>query len=357
MEKYYMVSRLRSDAEFRYDTLTLRRLTGPLGKRGWVFQEIVLSPRTLYYGADRLLWDCIECEADDAQAMQERLAVYRTASDYKFAFAQSQSTADDSSYLDSSFLYVHHNITDSLWNKVVEEYTNTNLTYESDKWLAISGLAERYMERTGRTLYAGLHQDQLLRDMGWWSHSPAGRLSNGAPTWSWLSCRSGVNLTNAPAMKLFATLVCMPNERIRDCTWHVVYNKETHQPAAPVAKPQRYPLTLSGHVRTFRYTSHDGKSDMSSFSTIFDTYHIGIEHLWLDLPLANDTKLWGVAYSTSYPFGSGLRVMLLAPATHDDKFWQSVGFCLTILFEPWDNRGEREKFLNAFGPVEEFMIV
>ncbi|KAL8638666.1 MAG: hypothetical protein Q9226_008974, partial [Calogaya cf. arnoldii] len=41
----------------------------PLGKRGWVFQEIVLSPRTIFYGPGGISWDCVEEEANEAPGL------------------------------------------------------------------------------------------------------------------------------------------------------------------------------------------------------------------------------------------------------------------------------------------------
>lgn len=32
----------------------------PLNKRGWVFQERLMSPRTLHFGMDRIVWECLD---------------------------------------------------------------------------------------------------------------------------------------------------------------------------------------------------------------------------------------------------------------------------------------------------------
>lgn len=39
----------------------------PLYKRGWVFQELSLSPRVIHYGREELIWHCLtdsKCESD-----------------------------------------------------------------------------------------------------------------------------------------------------------------------------------------------------------------------------------------------------------------------------------------------------
>ncbi len=96
--KRYMTSKL-SDTESRDETFGKE----PLGKRGWVFQELVLSPRTIYYGAGRILWDCITDEADEAQTMEARLCYTQTAPGYKSAFAHFRNTGTEPfSYSDES---------------------------------------------------------------------------------------------------------------------------------------------------------------------------------------------------------------------------------------------------------------
>lgn len=37
-----------------------------LRRRGWVFQENLLSPRTLYFGEDGIRWECLEMNRDEA---------------------------------------------------------------------------------------------------------------------------------------------------------------------------------------------------------------------------------------------------------------------------------------------------
>jgi hypothetical protein len=342
--KRYMTSKL-SDMESRDETFG----KGPLGKRGWVFQELVLSPRTIYYGAGRILWDCITDEADEAQTMEARLCYTQTAPGYKSAFAHFRNTGTE------PFSYSDESLRDSLWNRVVEQYTSTELTYESDRWLAVSGLATRYMERTGQTFVAGLRWDRLLEDMSWWSHSPAGKLSNGAPSWSWLSCRSGVGTRIVKPDELLATLVALPDKQMSNCTWHVMY--EASDLPGQSTKPKCYPLKISGHVRSFRYVSQDGSVD-GSFSMRFHTYSMEAADLWLDLPLESGMSIWGVAYSFDSPFDPRFEIILLAPASHGYDCWQRVGVCRAIAHGfRWDNRGDSEKFLQEFGPVKELTIV
>lgn len=39
--------------------------SGKLLRRGWVLQERVLAPRTVFFGDDRIWWECVECNAQE----------------------------------------------------------------------------------------------------------------------------------------------------------------------------------------------------------------------------------------------------------------------------------------------------
>ena len=42
--------------------------TDLLKKRGWVLQERVLSPATLYYWTSEMFWECLGCTASESQS-------------------------------------------------------------------------------------------------------------------------------------------------------------------------------------------------------------------------------------------------------------------------------------------------
>ncbi|KAL8675755.1 MAG: hypothetical protein Q9224_007388, partial [Gallowayella concinna] len=197
----------------------------------------------------------------------------RAATSYKSLFARTESAQYQDFYL-----------RDTLWQDVISKYTATVLTYESDKWLAISGLARRYMEKTGRRLVAGLHLDFILEELAWWSDRPVGRLSNGAPTWSWLSCKSKVEIFAVKSNEVLATLVALPDEQMVDCTWHTIYSSVS--PTGETPQADRYPITISGHVRPFCYVAQEGRSN-ESFDARYHTYSLEAEtkRVWLDIPL------------------------------------------------------------------------
>lgn len=338
--KSYMTSKLRDEQSY-YSMFDEARL----GKRGWVFQEIQLSPRTIFYGDGRIFWACITHEADEAKAMrlhyQERSAIFR-----KSVFARSQSR--DFWQPSSSPQSLH-----DMWNRVVQEYTSTELTYASDRWVALAGLAARYMQITGQTLVAGLHWDHLLDDLSWQSRSPAGRLLNGAPTWSWLSCRSAVWTPNEHADELLVAMVALPDKNMRKNTWHVL-NEPSDRADQPMSL-KCYPLKISGHVRSFAYMSQGDSSLDESTLIKFSTFSMRAYFIRLDLPLEPGTKIRGVLHS----YDSSFIIILLAPAVnHGNDCWHRIGICHADVYGcKTDSPDDFESLLHAYGPVEELTIV
>jgi len=75
------------------------------------------------------------------------------------------------------------------WDGVVEEYSQLQLSRESDKLPALSGIAKEIMnsEETGPYL-AGLWKNQLPLKLAWTCSEPGKRpMRYRAPTWSWAS--------------------------------------------------------------------------------------------------------------------------------------------------------------------------
>ncbi|KAL8848827.1 MAG: hypothetical protein Q9221_006166 [Calogaya cf. arnoldii] len=334
----------------------------PLGKRGWIFQELVLSPRTIFYGPDGMSWACVQEEADEVHSMRQRMPYTKVATGHKSTFAHFRSPATE------SFHSLNKPPGNELWSDLVSKYTDTVLSYESDKWLAISGLARRYVESSGRKIVAGLHWDRLLEELAWWSDNPAGRILNGAPTWSWLSCKSKVDMRAAEPSKMLATMVALPDERLATRTWHIMYGPSS--PTSTTTQVNRYPIKISGYVRSFCYTTQKSRSSYhESFDANFEIYTIMAEtiHIWLDIPLEDGTTVWGVAHSWSWSHPE-LSMILFVPASHDEDCWRRVGMCRVRLsvrgcrapfrgFLNWDNPQDRETFLQAFGSVKELTIV
>jgi hypothetical protein len=167
--------------------------SAPLNCRGWVCQERLLSPRTLHFGTDQLYWECRTqtcCEFYPTGLPYVVPGVSRTKS--LFTKIESQ-MLDDLADQDEAIVYGYQ-----LWSDIVEKYSRSSLSFESDKLVAIAGLAAE-IQRIVRDEYcAGLWKKQLSSHLLWRANPTDRKQRDGlisgqdsleyiAPSWSWAS--------------------------------------------------------------------------------------------------------------------------------------------------------------------------
>jgi hypothetical protein len=163
---------------------------GPLSKRGWAFQENVLSTRTIHYTDSELVWECCtETVSEDG----------------------STPGGNKHSVLAYNMLNLQPN-PGRLWQDMVKNYTRRELTYPSDRLPGIAGIAQMIQSRTGFQYVAGLWKERLLLDLLWsipwdyynetpqgltgWSSRPSYRDSSvtlKGPSWSWASTTAAIS--------------------------------------------------------------------------------------------------------------------------------------------------------------------
>jgi hypothetical protein len=159
----------------------------PLSSRGWVAQERLLAPRTLHFTARKVVWECPTMTA--------------TETDTTAILEGKQLTPQPDWVSLRSGLGPVEKADECLrkWDEAIRIYTQGDLTFQSDKLIAVSGLASRL-----RTLW----NDESVRYLaGLWSHRLETSLlwvvSRGsqtldtiadqrAPSWSWAAVRGQV---------------------------------------------------------------------------------------------------------------------------------------------------------------------
>ncbi|KAI0533028.1 HET domain-containing protein [Xylaria digitata] len=158
----------------------------PLMQRGWVLQERVLSPRVVYYDADELKW---ECQADTDCQCGGMVVLSNFKLDYY------RSLKHDGAPLPYE------------WMRISEKYSCLKFTYDSDRAVALAGLAEQGVQSgKGGKYLAGLWERNLAHQLCW-------QVSNIhlrpdpyiAPSWSWLSVFGRVHYSN----RMDFTSVCL----------------------------------------------------------------------------------------------------------------------------------------------------
>ncbi|KAH7154483.1 heterokaryon incompatibility protein-domain-containing protein [Fusarium sp. MPI-SDFR-AT-0072] len=181
----------------------------PLLKRAWVFQERLLSRGTVYFAHDMLYWECGELYASelypeggpwDLQYRYKRFDIadrlpsgVQSVEDYRFKHVYTELltrelNAEKTVTDEEMFLYV--------WASVVAQYSVGKLSKETDKLIAIDGVAEQLTSIVPREKYLkGLwRQESLPLSLLWRTETeekpPSTRV---APSWSWASVYTPVD--------------------------------------------------------------------------------------------------------------------------------------------------------------------
>jgi len=124
-----------------------------LNRRGWVFQERLLSPRTIHF-SNQLFWECRELEAAESYPMglPEKLGLVMDEEyevDWRFCFELTHKERLFNLKVDPGSRY-------SVWQDIVESFTSCELTYERDKLVALSGLVSELQSTMDDEYLAGL---------------------------------------------------------------------------------------------------------------------------------------------------------------------------------------------------------
>lgn len=156
---------------------------GALDSRGWVYQERVLSPRTLLFTAAEMAWQCQKETRCECQFGSAALKIDSYPKGFSMADPRSRGSA------------LHEE-----WRNVVSEFTTRDITFTSDRLPATSGMAAAFHRSTSATYAFGLWKEDFARDLLWYvepdkiselgleTPHPSSRHSTFyAPSWSWAS--------------------------------------------------------------------------------------------------------------------------------------------------------------------------
>lgn len=173
----------------------------PLFKRGWVFQESILSSRILCIGFGTMRWFCPTAQFSDGGAFADDI-MRMSGIDPGFRFFSPLPRA-----LPDSQGYQIRQAHPGQWKILIKSYRERQLSFHSDALVAVSAVAELYGNsgRYGRYL-AGLWEKDLLPQLGWWAvptlhrrqtwksnEDPREHSICSAPSWSWASIEDPVS--------------------------------------------------------------------------------------------------------------------------------------------------------------------
>ncbi|KAI1778787.1 HET-domain-containing protein [Hypoxylon cercidicola] len=216
-----------------------------LNTRGWVLQETLLAPRTLWFGHQQLCFECPKGSVDEAGRTIRIVDQYRSKEFIQelrerplpswkkrllpllhglrlpLAIVVPWLSLSNIIHAKNLFTIRHRAIVwvpftlqgcfkppanslglshFNLWLRIIENYSSRELTKPADALPALSGLAREFHRATGDTYVAGLWKMDIVQGLSW-SRSPLRRkLPNGyvqeeptlpetylAPSWSWAS--------------------------------------------------------------------------------------------------------------------------------------------------------------------------
>jgi hypothetical protein len=181
--------------------------TWPWSSRAWTFQEYLLSPRTIFYGHENIMWECSYAFCDD-------LIGTRCPSSYKSKVGFGKERLTDKAHVSTKSPVKVRTVSklaegplstnmDS-WMKLVRDYRTRDLTKASDRVMALVGVAEAFGHNQELTYLAGVwaehlphcllwyvlykrrpnpHDDRPRQDDLWTVREAA---ATGVPSWSWL---------------------------------------------------------------------------------------------------------------------------------------------------------------------------
>ncbi|KAF5253386.1 hypothetical protein FANTH_1703 [Fusarium anthophilum] len=141
----------------------------PLRSRGWCLQEAVLSPRILHWSKHALVWQCNGTT---------RSLMYGSGLDTAQDTRTSQSHISLAQEPDSAI--------GDAWTELISRYSKMHFTFETDRLVAIQGLANRLVDLHGDEYFAGVFRSHLADGLLWKSsYDKAHNALAGVPTWSW----------------------------------------------------------------------------------------------------------------------------------------------------------------------------
>ena len=141
-------------------------------RRAWCFQERVLASRTLHFARNQMYWECEHGFDQEINAMgrgkikhYDEFSLERVANGLKEAYRSP-----------------HPDIERQPWFLMVRQYTSRELTKQSDKLPALSGVISELEKRLpGDKCYAGIWKSWFVRGMLWRLQNPEIDLTVMAP--------------------------------------------------------------------------------------------------------------------------------------------------------------------------------
>lgn len=151
--------------------------SSPLHARGWIFQERILSPRTIHFTSSQVVWECRK-----EYLLEDRIP-------WPPRYPNENPTI--SSLLREDM--IHRSIMDHWYHSIVSfRYSGRVFTKPRDRLIALAGIASVYQHLTKDRYLAGIWVSSIAVGLGWKidrirRSKPTSIEDRRWPTWSWVS--------------------------------------------------------------------------------------------------------------------------------------------------------------------------
>ncbi|RFN46163.1 hypothetical protein FIE12Z_9581 [Fusarium flagelliforme] len=153
----------------------------PLDTRGWTLQEFMLSSRMLIFSDYQLLWQCKQVDLQSVTGDDAGLDYQQHLESLPWAAFEDEGGPSFGAH-DSDKLY--------LWKTILRQYTERNLSNNSDRLPAITGIIAELRSVWKDTAIYGHWKDWFVQLLVWYKEEDAvvqERYLKRAPSWSWAS--------------------------------------------------------------------------------------------------------------------------------------------------------------------------
>ena len=178
-----------------FDAFGYQFSTWPAGNRGWIFQERQLTRRMLHFGPQQLHWEC----NGRLHANEVYPGGYRAPEKWMSDFRVAPFSIDNESGIESGtgarVMEDETKVFNTAWGTIATAYSRLQLTYpDTDKLVALSGVAERVARSRSDRYVAGIFSSMLPAALMWRVTGKGGASAKSgsggiyrAPSWSWMS--------------------------------------------------------------------------------------------------------------------------------------------------------------------------
>ncbi|KAF5875696.1 putative heterokaryon incompatibility protein [Botrytis fragariae] len=234
--------------------------SSPLSSRGWTFQESILSPRHIYYGKKQIYWGCTQ-GFHDLKGMPSGYRFSQEEHINRLLPVLHSTIPDTNMITDMERLILLRSFRDMVW-----QYCQRDLTYDTDKLPAISGLSRLLQPAIGGDYLAGLWSCDMLDELCWVPEMKSGCFHvkpYRAPSWSWAVTNNRVQFRR--------DTIIAPKDRIAELKIidYKVVPKVENNPYGEIESAYLIVEGLTLPVLRAWQTRHLGNYDYDGFSGIY----------------------------------------------------------------------------------------